>query len=87
MCSSSRGITLLRLPGKFYTWVLKRIIRQIVEPWIKEEKCGFSSQSWNTGLNTSSINPAGCSRVHGSLPNMCFVDLEKSFDRVPWGIL
>ncbi|KAI3377050.1 hypothetical protein L3Q82_000052 [Scortum barcoo] len=44
----------------------------------------FSSWSWNSG--PALYPPQGAWRVYGSLPNqshMCFVDLEKAFDRVP----
>ena len=41
VCDNYRGITLLSLPGKVYSKVLKRRVRQIVEPQIEEEQCGF----------------------------------------------
>ena len=41
VCSSYRGITLLSLPGKVCSGVLKRRARQIVEPRIQEEQCGY----------------------------------------------
>ena len=41
------------------------------------------------GLWTSSTPSAGSWRVHGSSPNQStlFVDLEKVFDSVPWGLM
>ena len=41
------------------------------------------------GLWTSSILSAVSLRVHDNLLNQatCFVELEKAFDLVPWGIL
>ncbi|TWW62301.1 hypothetical protein D4764_04G0009480 [Takifugu flavidus] len=41
LCSNYRGITLLSLPGKVYSEVLERRVRQIVELRIQEEQCGF----------------------------------------------
>ncbi|XP_051941766.1 uncharacterized protein LOC127614473 [Hippocampus zosterae] len=41
VCSNYRGITLLSLPGKVYSGVLERRVRQEVEPQIEEEQCGF----------------------------------------------
>ena len=41
VCSNCRGITLLSFPGKVYSGVLERRVRQIVEPRIQKEHCGF----------------------------------------------
>uniref|UniRef100_A0A8C9SX65 ribonuclease H n=1 Tax=Scleropages formosus TaxID=113540 RepID=A0A8C9SX65_SCLFO len=85
--SNYRGITLLSLPGKVYAGVLERRIRPIVEPRIQEEQCGF-----RPGRGTLDQLYTLTRVLEGSWEfvqpvHLCFVDLEKAFDRVPHGIL
>ena len=87
VCSNYRGITLLSLPGKVYARVLERRIRPIVEPRIQEEQCGFRpGRGTLDQLYTLSRVLEG-SWEFAQPVHMCFVDLEKAFDRVPRDIL
>uniref|UniRef100_A0A7N8Y8H8 Reverse transcriptase domain-containing protein n=1 Tax=Mastacembelus armatus TaxID=205130 RepID=A0A7N8Y8H8_9TELE len=87
VCSNYRGITLLSFPGKVYARVLERRIRPVVEPRIQEEQCGFCpGRGTLDQLYTLSRVLEG-SWEFSQPVHMCFVDLEKAFDRVPRDIL
>nr|XP_049577496.1 glycine receptor subunit alpha-3 isoform X1 [Syngnathus scovelli] len=87
VCSNYRGITLLSLPGKVYSGVLERRVRREVEPRIQEEQCGFHPGRGTVDqLYTLGRILEGAWEFAQPV-HMCFVDLEKAFDRVPREVL
>ncbi|KAK3543929.1 hypothetical protein QTP70_031842 [Hemibagrus guttatus] len=87
VCSNYRGITLLSLPGKVYSRVLERRVRPLVKTWIQEEQCGFRPSHGTLDQLYTLHRVLEGSWEFAQPVHMCFVDLEKAFNRVPCGIL
>ncbi|KAK3548138.1 hypothetical protein QTP70_004870 [Hemibagrus guttatus] len=87
VCSNYRGITLLSLPGKVYFRILERRVRPLVEPQIQEEQCGFRPSRGTLDQLYTFHRVLEGSWEFAQPVHMCFLDLEKAFNRVPRGIL
>ncbi|KAK3572660.1 hypothetical protein QTP86_001628 [Hemibagrus guttatus] len=87
VCSNYRGIKLLSLPGKVYSRVLERRVSPLVKPQIQEEQCGFCPGRGTLDQLHTLHRVLKDSWEFAQPVHMCFVDLEKTFDRVPCGIL
>ena len=82
-CKNYRGISLMSHVGKLYERILERRLRKKVEEMLSESQCGF-----RPGRGT--IDQIAALRLYLEKSweyaidqHICFLDLEKAFDRVP----
>ncbi|KAK3566414.1 hypothetical protein QTP86_032266 [Hemibagrus guttatus] len=73
--------------GKSYSRVLERRVRPLVEPRIQEEQCGFRPCCGTLDQLYTLHRVLEGSWEFAQPVHMCFVDLEKAFNRVSRGIL
>ena len=82
-CKNYRGISLMSHAGKLYERILEKRLRSKVEEKLSKNQCGF-----RPGRGTVDQIAALClfleiSWEYAIDQHICFMDLEKAFDRVP----
>lgn len=90
-CSNYRGITLLSLPSKVYAKVLLKRLKVVVDNEIQDEQCGFRAGRGTTDQLFILQQVVEKTWEYDRQAHMCFVDLEKAYDRVDsskmWDVL
>lgn len=90
-CGAYRGIALLSAAGKILAHIINKRLNDIAERFLPESQCGFRpNRGTIDAIFVVKQLQEKCLEQHHSL-YMCFVDLEKAFDRVPraalWTVL
>lgn len=84
VCSSYRGIS---LPRKVFSEALEKQLRLRVERQIQEQQCGFC-HSCETVVQLFTFSCLlGAPWDFAIQVSVCFVNLEKVYDWVSWGVL
>ena len=90
-CTNYREISLLSLPGKVYAKCLERKCREIVKSKLEDGQCSFRPGRSTTDQIFTVKQIFEKSWEYGKDLFVCFVDLEKAYDRVPrdklWKVL
>jgi hypothetical protein len=81
-CKNYRGITLLSIPGKLYARILELRIRETLENTIEESQCGFRTHRGTQDLIFTIRQISEKTIETGREVHLCFIDLEKAFDRI-----
>lgn len=82
-CNNYRGISLLSIVGKLYATIIEKRVRDIVEDSLDENQCGFRPARGCRDQIFSMRQIIEKYQENNKNLFMCFVDLEKAFDKVP----
>ena len=82
-CKNYRGISLMSHAGKLYERILERRLRSKVEELLSESQCGFRPGRGTVDQIAALRLFLEKSWEYAIDQHICFLDLEKAFDRVP----
>jgi hypothetical protein len=82
-CLSHRGISVLSVLGKVYSRILETLLKEQVEHQLEEAQCGFLQGRSTQDLIFTLRQISEKVIEYDSEVHICYLDLEKAFDRVP----
>jgi hypothetical protein len=83
-CLNHRGISLLSVPGKVYSLILETRLKEQVEHQLEEAQCVFRQGRSTQDLIFMLCQISEKVTEYDSEVHICYLDLEKAFDKVPW---